>query len=267
MKHDDLAKTVYYTDVQNDEFSGIPSKGLFIPTDYCYIHRNVFYRFFAFVAYRIVLTPIAYFHRVFALHQKIVNKKVLKAYRHKGYFIFGNHTNMLGGGFTPSVVCFPKRVYIIVNSDNVAVKGFSTLFKMGGALPLPSTLAGMPSFLDAIKKRYDEGGVIAVYPEAHIWPYCTWIRPYKSVSFKFPVSLSAPCFAFTDCYKKRHFGKKPRTVTYVDGPFFPNESLPLEQRHDELRDRVYAAMKARAGQESTYSIINYLPKDKEANHD
>jgi 1-acyl-sn-glycerol-3-phosphate acyltransferase len=260
MKHEDLAKTVYYTNAENDEFSGIPPKGFFIPADYQYIHNNVFYRFFAFISYRIILLPIAYFHRVFALRQRFENKGILKAFKHKGYFIFGNHTNLLGGGFTPSMICFPKRIYIIVNSDNVAVKGLSTLFKMGGALPLPSTLAGMPSFMDAINKRYSQGSVICVYPEAHIWPYCTWIRPFKSVSFKFPVSLNAPVFAFTDCYKKRRFGKKPRTVTYIDGPFYPDESLPLEQRHNELRDRVYAAMKARADKESTYSIINYVLK-------
>jgi hypothetical protein len=42
--------------------------------------------------------------------------------------------------------------------------------------------------------------------------------------------------------------------------FYPDESLPLEQRHNELRDRVFAAMKARADKESTYSIINYVLK-------
>lgn len=260
MKQNDMSKTVYYTDELTDEFSGVAPKHFFIPPDYPYIHKNIFYRFASFVVYRLVLTPIGYFHSKFALHQKIVNRKVLKACRKQGYFIYGNHTNLLGGGFTPSMVCFPKKVYLIVNSDNVDVKGLSTAFKMGGALPLPSTLEGMPNFLNAVEKRVLQHHVIGIYPEAHIWPYYTKIRPYKAVSFKYPAKLDAPVYCFTDCYKKRRFGKKPRTVTFVDGPFYPNKSLSVPEQANDLRDRVYATMCARAKAESDYSIINYVKK-------
>jgi 1-acyl-sn-glycerol-3-phosphate acyltransferase len=213
----------------------------------------------------LILTPIAFGHKVFGLHQKIVNKSVLKPYAHQGYFLFGNHTNQLGGGFTPSMVCFPKKVYLLVNSDNVAVKGLSTLFKMGGALPLPSTLEGMIPFMNAIEKRLDQGCAIGIYPEAHIWPYCTTIRPFKPVSFKYAVKYDVPVFCFTDCYKQRRFSKKPRTVTYVDGPFFVNKALPVGEQHVDLRNQVYEAMVARASRESTYAVIRYVKK--EAPHD
>jgi len=267
MKENDMSKTVYYTDELNDEFSGFPPKQFFIPPTYPYIHKNVFYRFSTFSAYRFILTPIAFFHSVFSMHQKFVNRKALKGFRKKGYFIYGNHTSHLGGGFTPSLAFFPKRVYIIVNSDNVAVKGFSTLFKMGGALPLPSTLEGMPNFLNAMEKRLLQGHAICIYPEAHIWPYSTKIRPFKAVSFKYPVKYDVPVFAFTDCYKKRHFGKKPRTVTYIDGPFYVNKSLLLSEQHQDLRDRVYQAMVERASKESDYAIINYVKKEGTKCHD
>ncbi len=257
-------KQVYYEDPLNDEFSGFPAKGFFIPADYRYIHRNILYRFFTVIVYRLILTPLAFLYRVFGPHQTFVNRKVLKPFRKKGYFLYGNHTSHFGGGFTPTNVAFPKRVYLVVSPSNIAVKGLSTVIKMGGAMPIPSTLSGMPRFFDAIKVRYEQKSVICIYPEAHIWPYCTWIRPYKSVSFKFPVRLNAPVFAFTDCYKKRRFSKKPRTVTFVDGPFFPNMAIPEAQRHDDLRDRVYEAMKARASKESTYSFLDYVEKPKEA---
>ena len=264
MKQDDMSKTVYYTDELSDEFSGVKPKNKFIPADYPYIHKNVFYRFFTAIVYRFVLTPAAFLSNNGSLHQKIVNKKILRPFRKSGYFLYGNHTNMLGDGFTPSLVCFPKRVYILVNSDNVAVKGISTALKMGGALPIPSTISGMPNFLRAIEKRAVQRNVICIYPEAHIWPYYTSVRPFKSVSFKYPVRFGDPAFCFTDCYKKRRFGSKPRMFTYIDGPFYADLSLPEEEQHIDLRDRVYAAMKARADKESTYETIHYVKKKPKA---
>jgi 1-acyl-sn-glycerol-3-phosphate acyltransferase len=159
-------------------------------------------------------------------------------------------------------MCFPKSVYLLVNPDNLSFKGFSTLFKMGGAMPLPSELKGMLPFLDAMEKRLKQGGVICIYPEAHIWPYCTWVRDFKNSSFKYPVKYDAPVYAFTNCYKKRLFGKKARMVTYIDGPFYPDKSLPAAERHIKLRDEVYEAMKKRAEKESDYSLIDYVKKEE-----
>ena len=266
MQEHEMSKTIYYQDELTDEFSGFEPKNYFIPEDYKYIHKNIFYRLTTFIVYRLIMTPIAYLHSVFSLHQKIVNRKVLRPYRHKGYFIYANHTQQLGGGYTPNLVCFPKRVYIVVNPDNLAVKGLKTILEMSGAIPLPSTLGGMPSFLHALEKRNVQGHVICIYPEAHIWPYCNWIRNFKSTSFRYPAQLGSPVFSFTDCYKKRRHGKKPRIVTYVDGPFFADPKLSLRDQAQSLRDQVYEAMCKRAKEERTYSIINYVKKD-EVKHD
>ena len=53
-------------------------------------------------------------------------------------------------------------------------------------------------------------------------------------------------------FQKRRFFKKPGITVYVDGPFFPDESLPLKAAQKKLRDEVHAAMKARAEEHSTY---------------
>jgi hypothetical protein len=257
----EMSKTVYYRDELNDEFSGFAPKGFYIGADYHYIHRNPFYRFFSFLAYRLVMTPIAFFYSKFAERQKIANRKVLRPYRKRGYFIYGNHTQLMGGGFTPSLVCFPKRTDIIVNPDNLAVKGCKTLFEMSGAVPLPSALSGVPPFLDCLQERCREGHAICVYPEAHIWPYCTKIRHFKAASFRYPCKMGTPVFAFTDCYKRRRHSKKPRIVTYVDGPFFPNEALSGSSQADDLRNQVYDAMRARSEKESVYSVIDYVKKE------
>ena len=128
--------------------------------------------------------------------------------------------------------------------------------------PLPDDKAAYANFTRAIEQRITEGKAVVIYPEAHIWPYYTGIRPFTDTSFHYPVKFNTPVFCFTNTYRKRRFGKKPRIVTCVDGPFFPNEELPQKQRRKDLRDRVYNAMLTRA-QASDCVTIQYIKKESE----
>ena len=130
-----------------------------------------------------------------------------------------------------------------------------------GALPLPDGMDGYGNFLKAIETRINEGRAVVIYPEAHIWPYYTHIRPFADTSFHYPIKYQAPVFCFTNTYQKRKIGKKPKIVTYVDGPFFPNEDIPLRGRKKELRDRVYECMSERA-KLSTVEQIKYIKREE-----
>ena len=46
-------------------------------------------------------------------------------------------------------------------------------------------------------------------------------------------------------------------VTYLDGPFYPDSSLPLPERKQRLRDQCHAAMVKRAEENSTYAYYEY----------
>jgi hypothetical protein len=54
-------------------------------------------------------------------------------------------------------------------------------------LPLPDDMAATRNFTSAIEKRIDEGAAVFIYPEAHIWPYYTGIRPFGDASFSYPI--------------------------------------------------------------------------------
>ena len=140
--------------------------------------------------------------------------------------MYGNHTNVPADAFIPNMLSFPQNCYVVVNSENVAVKGTQNIMMMLGAIPIPDSFNGMKNFIGAIEKRSVQKSMIMIYPEAHIWPYYTKIRPFIDVSFKYPVSLEIPAFCITNTYVAR--GKKKdkiKMVTYVDGPFFPNKNL------------------------------------------
>lgn len=101
---------------------------------------------------------------------------------------------------------------------------------------------------------------VTIFPEAHIWPYYTKIRPFGAASFKYPVKLQVPVFCITHCYRKRKFGKRPRIVSFVDGPFYPDQSLPVGEATQKLRDQIYATMCERAEKYSDYAYADYIRK-------
>ena len=130
-----------------------------------------------------------------------------------------------------------------------------------GALPVPDDLAAYRNFRDAIKTRCEQGCCITVYPEAHIWPYYTKIRPFPDTSFDYPAKLGAPVFTFTNTYRRRRFFRHPRIVTCVDGPFFPDMEKPVKKRRAELRDKAYRAMTKRS-EFSDHVQIKYIKQEK-----
>jgi len=126
-----------------------------------------------------------------------------------------------------------------------------------GAVPVPTGQAGMKNFINAVKRHSGKNHVIVIYPEAHIWPYYTKIRPFGDASFHYPAELQKPVFTFTTVYKKRLFFKFPKTTVYIDGPFFANSANNLKQRKKELRDLCFEAMSNRS-LKSNYEHVKYI---------
>ena len=251
-------KTVHYRDENNDEFSVSNIKARKIDRSYVYISKNPLWKLARFFAYRIIATPIAFLYSKLVLGQRVKNRKALRGFRNKGYFLYVNHTQQIGDAFLPNVALFPKSVYMIVHPDNVSQKVLGRITPYLGALPTPTTVSAMRNFRNAVEKKVLEGSAVTVYPEAHIWPYYTKIRSFPSTSFTFPVDFDEPVFIMTNTYKKRKLFKKPRVVSYIDGPLYPDLSLPKRERADELRNRVYNIMVERS-RLSDCEYIRYLP--------
>lgn len=254
-------KTEYYTDETADEFSSaviVPKK---IDGDYRYIRDGFFGRLARFICYRLLATPLAWLYCKCKLKWKVKNRQVLKGVK-GGYFLFANHTQETADAFIPSLACMPKKVSIIVHANNVSMPVMGKITPYMGALPLPDTLQAAKNFKAAIALRYGQGHCIAIYPEAHIWPYYIGIRNFSAKSFRYPVEYNAPCFVMTTTYQKRKRGIKPKAVTYLDGPFYPDRDLPAKEQAQRLRDRVYETMRSRAAL-SGCEYIAYRPKEKE----
>ncbi|MDE6660646.1 MAG: 1-acyl-sn-glycerol-3-phosphate acyltransferase, partial [Anaeroplasmataceae bacterium] len=208
----------------------------------------------------ILMKPIAYIYMKLRFGFKIENKSILKKYKKSGYFLYANHTNVPADGFMPSLICFPKRVYVLVSSENLSLKGTRNFMAMIGAVPIPNALSGMRNFKSHLHRLIQRRKVIMVYPEAHIWPYYTKIRPFPKTSFTYPYLEEVPTFSFTVTYHKGCL--RTKIIAYVDGPFYAKEGLNKADSIEDLRNQVYTAMVKRS-KLSSYEKIKYIKKERE----
>ena len=255
-----MNKIIYYEDELNDEFSKSSIEPRIIDENYKYVHKNPLWNLCSFVLQNILSVPIKILYAKIKFRIKYIGKEKIKPYRNEGYFIYGNHTQPFADTFIPSIPMYPKRNFLIVNPVNISLKGTGTLVEMLGAMPIPSNKSAMKNFLEAIKQKMNKGYAITIYPEAHIWPYYTKIRPFKDVSFKYPIQLKKPAFCITNTYQS--YGKnnkKIRIVSYIDGPFYPNKELTLKEQQKELRNKIYNCMEERS-ENSNIEHIKYIKK-------
>ena len=250
-------QVIYYTDELNDEFSTAVITPKYIGKDWRYIHTSFWKKLTHFFWYRIVAVPIAFFYLKCKFSHKIVGRKKIKGY--SGYFLYGNHTQPTADALIPTFVSRPKDVYVIVHANNVSMPVLGAVTPSLGAMPLPDDLQATKNFIQAVEYRIKQKKVVCIYPEAHIWPYYTGIRPFTDKSFHYPVKYNTPVFCFTNTYQKGAF-RRIKLVTYVDGPFFPKEELSLKERKEALREEVYAAMCERA-KNNQVEKIKYIKKD------
>jgi 1-acyl-sn-glycerol-3-phosphate acyltransferase len=248
-------KVIYYRDELNEEFSNARIEPRVIDGSFAYFHGKL-WNVCSFLAQNLFSMPIKLLYSRLKFRIRFVGVDKLRSCRKKGYFIYGNHTQPFADTFIPSLANYPKRNFFIVNPENVSIPGMRRLVELLGAIPIPCDLKGMKHFLASIEDKIRCNYSVTIYPEAHIWPYYTRIRPFKAVSFRYPVSFSCPVFALTNTYHARGKKGKVRIVTYIDGPFYPDEGLKPGERQKDLRDRVYQCMVERST-ESDFEYIEY----------
>ena len=251
----DNKKVIYYKDELNDEFSTAKITPIVIDEKYKYKHGKI-WNVCSYVIQNVLSMPIKVGYGKIKFRIKYIGKEKLKLYKKTGYFVYVNHTQPFADTFIPSVAMYPKRNFFIVNPENVSIKPFGGLIEKLGAIPVPGNKTAMKNFLEAIDEKIQKNYAITIYPEAHIWPYYTKIRPFKAVSFKYPINMNKPVFCMTNTYQSRGKNGKIKIATYIDGPFFANYELPVKERKQDLRDRVYNAMVERS-KNSNVEYIEY----------
>lgn len=256
MKHE---KVYFYENELEDEFSGIERRTVVVDGSYRYRHGSV-WRAAAWVLYHVIMTPVAFIYMKLWFGMKIVGRDKIKDNgKGKGCtFFYGNHTHIPGDGYIPACISFPKKAVILAHPDNVSLYGTKNIMEMLGTFPVPNRISGMKNFMGELERNVRGGQPVFIYPEAHIWPYYTKIRPFTEKAFRYPVLYDCPAYSFTTTYQKHFF--RTRITIYIDGPFIPDTTMNTKQAALRLRNQIYDAMTARS-RNSTYEKVKYIRKN------
>ena len=199
--------------------------------NYKWIKKNIFYNILSYLVYYIVLIiAFIYCKLILRIHYK--NRKVLKG---RGYFIYSNHTLTLGDVLNPFLINFPRRPYIICSTANLGIPFIGKLLPLGGALPIPNELSKYNEFLKAVEKRCKKHPIV-IYPEAHLWPYYTKIRPFGNNAFHYPVEMNKACYTATTTFQNN------KIIINIDGCFNKKDDLSRKENIRYLHDEVFNSL-------------------------
>lgn len=254
-------KVFYYTNELTDDFAETVKNRQPLPDNYRYLHDTWYEKLLGFIAYRLLLTPFAWLYVKLKFGQKFVRSKASKKLK-CGHFIYSTHTLPLADVFLPSLITLKRKNYLLAGEQANSLKKLLGVMRSIGSIPITGNACKNREMLRCVKTRLSQGASVTIFPEAHVWPLYTQIRPYPVVSFKYAVMLNAPVLAMTNCFQKRKFRKTPKVITFIDGPFYPDVTLDKRERAEALHKQVYETMQARAKQYSTYSPYEYVKKEE-----
>lgn len=253
-------RIIYYSDPLNDDFASMHIRTREIGAGFPFVRNSRFWRIAAFLLYYLVAIPIVFVISKIYLGLRFENRGVLRQLHRTGYFLYGNHTRALDA-FLPAMTVFPKRAYVISNPDAASLPGLQRLVLMLGVIPIPTCFSGMGAFLSALSRRCREGGCVAIFPEAHIWPFYTGIRPFSDTSFRYPVQEQLPAVAMVATYRRRRglfrFARRPGMTVTLSQPMYPRTDLSPKKAREDLRNRVYQFMLDTAASKENIDYIRY----------
>lgn len=243
-------KKIYYYDDYNTDVIKSKDQEFELNDNYKWIHKNIFYIIFSYLLYWIFFV-ISFFYIKFILHVSIKNRSVLS--KRSNYYLFINHTQMIGDAFMPPFITRFKRPFFVVNKANLGIPFLGKLLPMLGALVIPSGIHDMIKFRKSLK-YYGKKHPIVVYPEAHVWPYYTDIRPFNDGAFQLAIEDEKDVFCATVTYQKSKWFKKPKVIIYVDGPFEVDKTSSKKEQVNLLKNDVRNKMIER----SKLSNVKYV---------
>ena len=252
-------KTILYRDPLHDDFANNNIRTKSVPADFPFVLKGPVWAVLEFIVYRLIATPLVWLIGKAGFGLRIKNRKVLRKLRKTGFYLYGNHTQTMMDAYTPTLCVFPRHAHVVTGPDAVSIPMIRRIVQLLGAIPLPDTAKGFRSFLSALEHRIGRNRVVTVYPEAHIWPWYTGVRPFPDGSFGYPVKQGVPAVAFVTTFRRRKIFKKlwPCLTVTLSEPFWPDPALPGREARQKLRDQVYGFMAEKTAQPDNYVYYEY----------
>lgn len=227
----------------DDDLVQSPHQNQTMPADY---HWELPRRGWKVKTIRALFATAAWCYSRLWLGVKVVGHDKLAAAADQGYVIYGNHTQPVNDAAMPLLALGPQHFYVIAAPANWGIPVIGPLLRYAGGIPVGHDLKTTRAMLTAVHQALEQGGHLMIYPEAHVWPGYTKIRPFEATSFRFPAKEGVPVYTITTTYQGWRWNRQPKIVAYVDGPFTPPARLDTRESQQWLHDRVAAQLKERA---------------------
>jgi len=260
-------KIYYYKDELNDDFGNIDLNKSNIPKNYKYIRKFPF-TVFSLLFYWGILFPFLYLYLTLIRGVKVKGKENIKKFNklkkesNTGGFLYANHTSN-EDAFDKHVLVTKKRTNILANTNILSSKFLTLICRSGGFLPVGNDLESTKSLMEAIgyynlKKKE----TLVIYPEAHIWPYYTRIRNFKSGSFHYPAKFNSPVLPVVTIYpynkKREEKHKKPKKIIIIGEPIMPKKDFSLIENKAYLYEYALNQMKEISSNYKQSEYIKYI---------
>lgn len=220
--------------------NGFHPKEVKLKEDYKLYRRGIFFRIGRklLIAFFVV---VLWFAKTFVWGYKVKGKKNLK--KIKGGVILCNHTHQLDA-FMICTSLFFKSIYITMLESNLGFGFVSGIFRLGGAVPIPTERNLFKRFNKETPEIIKKGHFVLVYPEAALMPYCDHIRPFMSGAFH--IAMNADCVIIPTVmtfHKPRGLykltrRKKPCMHYNILPPYYPkdmgNKRLTMDTAMNEI---------------------------------
>lgn len=261
----------YYSDLINDDFGGKHKR------------PNVYdtFKFKKFGLDRILCdsftygfaTPIIYLLSKIFGYRNRSKKNFFKAkIRKGGYFIYSNHC----GIFDVSTLIFfgiPKRVNFVGYSDPLTIPVAKHLVRALGFIPLPTDPHDLTKYQEYLRFfTVERNEAVVIFPEAHIWPEYDNIRPFGSVSFRYPSKFMLPVLPVFYLRRPKvgfyRIKKKNPVDVYVGEFIYPKPDFTDKENAQYLRNETYKWMKniVDSKPHASTSEYVYVPKQYNPNY-
>lgn len=252
-------RPIYYYQNFEEDFVQAPQQNLRLPLDYSWQQSNNFSQQLKSRISTRLARAFSYLLCNYYLKIKFSQAQILIPYQQQGLFLYCNHTLMVGDAFWPFQLFKQQKIALIAEPANLSLPVIGKLLPWAGALITPSYSHQMPQFLTAIAHRIKTNEAVIIYPEAHVWPYYTGIRPLNLAAFHYPVRYRAPSFCATVTYQRPLHGQRPQITIYVDGPFWPDQQQTSKQQQLQLQRQITTCLQKRSTF-SNYEYIIYRPR-------
>lgn len=221
--------------------------------NYKYYKKGKWWNFLRFclrVVNFVVVFPVMYLvHGIRIVGKQNIknNKKLIK----NGVITICNHVFMwdfigLMMALKPRLSYFPAWATNLEGPNRV-------LIHWTGGVPIPKTsLKAVKKFNEAITQIIEDKNILHFYPEGSMWYFYPDIRPFKQTVFKLAVKHNKAIIPMGYSYREpkglfKIWKRRPCITLNIGEPIFPNESLPVAERINELQKVCYIKVQELVG--------------------